>query len=175
MSDASTTGGLSNASHAATTTGQTSGNRNRGILLVIGLVALAGMLVAIYDSASRFLRIPLFCPFAGNGCDIVQNSPYAVVLGIPLAFLGAFGFGGYIVLAYVGARAGPGARWHLYALLGLNLLEVASMAYFAYLELAVIHAVCSLCMFSAALDIALGIMIVYAIWTWRAIIAVGPV
>jgi len=148
-------------------------NRNRRILLAIGLAALAGMLVAIYDSVSRLLGIPLFCPFAGSGCDIVQNSPYAVIFGIPLALLGVFGFGGYIVLAYVGARSAPGARWYLYALLGLNLLEVGSMACFAYLELAVIHAVCSLCMFSAALDIALGIMIVYAIWTWRASTTAG--
>ena len=39
------------------------------------------------------------------------------------------------------------------------------MACFSYLELAVIHAVCSLCMFSAALNVALGITIVYAIYT----------
>ena len=140
-------------------------NRNRRILLVIGLVALAGMLVAIYDSVSRLLGIPLFCPFAGNGCDIVQNSPYAVILGIPLAFHGVLGFGAYIVLAWMGVRSNTGAHWYLYALLALNLLEVGAMAYFAYLELAVIHAVCSLCMFSAALDIALGITIVYAIRT----------
>jgi len=148
-------------------------NRTRRILFVIGVVALAGMLVAVYDSVSRLLGIPLFCPFAGNGCDIVQNSPYAVILGLPLAFLGVLGFGAYIVLAYVGVRSGPPAHWCLYALLALNLLEVGSMAYFAYLELAVIHAVCSLCMFSAALDVALGIMIVYAIWTWQENTAVG--
>ena len=141
-------------------------SRNRRTLWTIGLVALARMLVAIYDSISRLLGIPLFCPFAGNGCDIVQNSSYAVIFGIPLAFLGILGFGAYIVLAYVGMRsAGPGTHWYLYALLAWNLLAVCSMAYFAYLELAVIHAVCSLCMFSAALNIALGIVIVYAIVT----------
>jgi len=138
---------------------------NRRYLLVIGVLALAGMLVAIYDSVSRILRIPLFCPFAGNGCDIVQSSPYAVIFGIPLAFLGIVGFGAYIALAYGGMRSSPDTHWYLYALLALNLLTVCSMAYFAYLELAVIHAVCSLCMFSAALNIALGITIVYAICT----------
>ena len=100
-------------------------NRNRRALLVIGLLALAGMLVALYDYISRVLGIPLFCPFAGNGCDIVQNSPYAVIFGIPLAFLGILGFGAYMVLAYVGMRCGPGAHWYLYALLALNLLRFA--------------------------------------------------
>jgi uncharacterized membrane protein len=137
-------------------------NRNHRALRAIGLLALAGMLVAAYDFISRILGIPLFCPFAGNGCDIVQNSPYAAVFGIPLAFLGTLGFGAYIVLAYLGGRSGPDTRWYLYALLALNLLTVCAMAYFSYLELAVIHAVCSLCMFSAALNIALGIVIVYA-------------
>ena len=69
------------------------------------------------------------------------------------------------MLAYVGMRSGSGTHWYLYALLAWNLLAVCSMGYFAYLELAVIHAVCSLCMFSAALNVALGIMIVYAICT----------
>lgn len=140
-------------------------NRNHKTLRAICLLALAGMIVALYDSISRTLGIPLFCPFAGNGCDIVQSSPYTVILGIPLAFLGILGFGAYIALAYAGMRSGPGTRWYLYALLAWNLLAVCSMAYFAYLQLAVIHAVCSLCMFSAALNIALGIMIVYAICT----------
>jgi uncharacterized membrane protein len=138
-------------------------NRNRRTLRLIGLLALAGMLVAIYDSISRLLGIPLFCPFAGNGCDIVQNSPYAVIFGIPLAFLGVLGFGAYLALAYVGMRSGPGALWYLYALLAWNVLAIGSMAYFSYLELAVIHAVCSLCVFAAAINIALGITIIYAI------------
>ena len=142
--------------------------RNHRILQVISVLALAGMLVALYDSISRILGIPLFCPFAGNGCDIVQNSPYAFILGIPLAFLGVLGFGAYLVLAYAGMRSAPGTDWYLYGLLALNLLAISAMAYFSYLELAVIHAVCSLCVFSAALNIALGIMIVYALWINRA-------
>ena len=142
-------------------------NRNHRTWRVIGLLALAGMLLAAYDFTSRMLRIPLFCPFAGNGCDIVQNSPYAVVFGIPLAFLGILGFGAYIVLVYLGMRSDPGARRYLYALLALNLLAVGSMVYFAYLELAVIHAVCSLCVLSAALNIALGVAIVYAIYAGK--------
>ena len=120
------------------------------------------MLVATYDFISRLLDIPLFCPFAGNGCDIVQNSPYAVIFGIPLAFLGILGFGAYLVLACVGTRSRPDRHWYLYALAALNFLEVCSMAYFSYLELEVIHAVCSLCVFSAALNIAVGVMIAHA-------------
>jgi uncharacterized membrane protein len=121
------------------------------------------MLLATYDYISRLLGIPLFCPFAGNGCDIVQNSRYAVLLGIPLAFLGILGFAAYMVLAFAGMRRGPQVHRYLYALLALNVVVVSSMAYFAYLQVAIIHAVCSLCMFSAALNVAMGVMTVYAL------------
>jgi len=140
-------------------------NRNNRALWPISLLAFVGMVVALYDSISRIMGIPLFCPFAGNGCDTVQNSPYAVIFGIPLAFLGVLGFGGYLVLAYLGRLSKPGSQWYLYALLALNVLTHCAMAYFSYLELAVIHAVCSLCVFAAVLNVALGVTIVQAVCT----------
>ncbi|MGB8295049.1 MAG: vitamin K epoxide reductase family protein [Polyangia bacterium] len=140
-------------------------NRNRKILLAICALALIGALVAAYDFTSRMLGIPLFCPFAGNGCDIVQNSPYAVILGIPLSFLGILGFGAYVLAAYLGIRSTLGAHWHLYALATWSLFQIASMAYFSYLELTVIHAVCSICVFVLALHVAIAVMIAYAIRT----------
>ena len=147
---------------------------NHGTLRAIRILGWAGMLLALYDYGSRVLGIPLFCPFAGDGCDIVQNSPYAVLFGIPLALLGVFGFGAYVVLAHLGSRTAPGTRWPLQALLALNLVELASMAYFIYLELAVIHAVCSLCMISAALNLGLTVAIIQALWTDRRIYGVAP-
>lgn len=131
-------------------------------------LAWAGMTLALYDYLSRLLGLPLFCPFAGDGCDIVQNSPYAILFGIPLALLGVFGFGAYLVLAHLGARSGPDVRWPLMALLGLNLVEIGAMAYFIYLELAVIHAVCSLCMISAAINLSLTLAILRGVVRLRA-------
>jgi len=37
------------------------------------------------------------------------------------------------------------------------------MAYFSYLDLAVIHAVCSICVFAAALQVALAFLIAFPI------------
>lgn len=162
-SDTSVLRGILSSAGTTETSGIVVTGRLRPTLRLIGWLALAGMLLALYDSGSRILGIPLFCPFAGNGCDTVQNSPYAVVLGIPLAFLGVIGFGAYLVLAYVGLRANPKTQWIFYALLALNLIEIGSMAYFSYLEVAVIHAICSLCVLAALLNLALGAMIVYGI------------
>ena len=151
-------------------------NRNRKTLLAICLLALTGALVAVYDFTSRILGIPLFCPFAGDGCDIVQNSPYAVILGIPLSFLGIPGFGGYILAAYLGIRSHQRAHGYLYALATWSLLQIVSMAYFSYLELTVIHAVCSICVFVLALHVAIAVMIARATWTRQGTsgVAVSP-
>ena len=142
-------------------------NRNRKLLLAICLLALTGALVALYDFSSRMLGIPLFCPFAGKGCDIVQDSPYAVILGIPLSFLGILGFGAYTVPAYRGIRSNLRAHWPLVALATLSIVQLSSMAYFSYLELTVIHAVCSICVFAAALHVAIAVLVASAIWTSR--------
>ena len=88
-------------------------SRNRMPWRTIKGLAWAGMVLALYDYLSRLLGLPLFCPFAGDGCDIVQNSPYAVLFGIPLALMGVFGFGAYLALAHLGARSSPGLRWPL--------------------------------------------------------------
>jgi uncharacterized membrane protein len=49
--------------------------------------------------------------------------------------------------------------------LALNIVEICSMAYFIYLELTVIHAICSLCMFIALIIATIGIALVYAVST----------
>ena len=105
------------------------------------------------------MGVPLFCPFAGQGCDIVQSSPYAVLFGVPLAFLGILAFGTYIVLAGLALRRGRMAQQTFRAMFLLNVLEVGFMAYFAYVQVALIHAICSLCAFAAALNVAIGILI----------------
>jgi uncharacterized membrane protein len=138
-------------------------SRKARILVAIVVLAAAGMATATYDFIARTLGVPLFCPFAGKGCDIVQSSPYAVLFGVPLAFLGILAFGVYLILAGLALRSGSGARRVLSVMLVLNVLEVGFMAYFAYVQVALIHAICSLCAFAAVLNVAIGILTVYAL------------
>ena len=53
----------------------------------------------------------------------------------------------------------------IYVLLAFNIVEICCMAYFIYLELTVIHAICSLCVFIALIIAAIGIALVYAVST----------
>ncbi len=136
--------------------------RNRNVLLVMALLALAGLSAATYVFVTHSLGYELFCPFA-TGCDAVQNSPYAVLFGIPVSLLGMLGFTAYIALALIGLRSGAAARGYLHALVVLSVVEVGFTSYMAYLQVAVIRAVCSWCMLSAALTVVLAVLTIYAI------------
>jgi uncharacterized membrane protein len=137
-------------------------NRNRNVLSAIALFALAGLSAATYVFVTHSLGYELFCPFA-TGCDAVQDSPYAVLLGIPVSLLGMLGFTAYIALALIGLRSDVATRGYLYALLALSVVEVGFTSYMAYLQVAVIRAVCSWCMLSAALTVALAALVMYAV------------
>jgi len=137
-------------------------NRNGKLLVAVVCLALVGLSAATYVFVTHSLGYELFCPFA-TGCDAVQNSPYAVLFGIPVSLLGMLGFTAYIVLALTGLRSGPAVRGYLHVLLVLSVLEVGFTSYMAYLQISVIRAVCSWCMLSAALTVALAAVVIYAV------------
>ena len=55
------------------------------LFLALGLI---GFLDALYLSVSFIRGVPPSC-FIASGCDVVAASEYAVISGIPVAFLGA--------------------------------------------------------------------------------------
>lgn len=117
--------------------------------LVAGLAAV-GLAIAAYLVVTKLAGgSALFCRGVG-GCEVVQASRYATLLGLPTA---AWGAGLY---AAVGALAlsGLGARRWLAGFL-LAVAGVAFSAYLTYLELFVIGAVCWYCVVSAATAAAL--------------------
>ena len=148
-------------------------NPNRKALTIIVILALAGFVLAVYDFIAHTQGFPLWCPFAGNGCDIVQNSRYAVILGIPLSFFGILGFAAYVVLASVaqlskatvGKLASEATYFCVYMLLALNIVVLCFLTYFVFLQLTVIHAICSLCMIGVALNLGIGMALVYSLST----------
>ena len=138
-------------------------NGKRTVLMVIAILALVGLSVATYVFVAHSLGHRLFCPFA-TGCDTVQDSPYAVLFGLPVSLLGMLGFTAYFGLALTGLRSRAAARGVVYALLVLSLLEVSFTAYMAYLQVAVIRAICSWCMFSAAVTAALAVVVIFGLF-----------
>jgi uncharacterized membrane protein len=131
---------------------------------LVAVLAAVGFGIAGYLTVTKLAGGgALFCKGVG-GCEVVQQSRYATLLGVPTAAWGA------LVYAAIGTLAvtGLGARRWLAAFL-LAVAAVAFSGYLTYLELFVIGAVCWYCVASAAAATA-----VLAVLLGRRSAVVGP-
>jgi uncharacterized membrane protein len=129
---------------AATAAGMT----NR---MLIALFALAGMLVSAYLTLYAFGLVGEIACGSG-GCQIVQNSPWARFMGVPVALIGLAGYGMLFCAALIGLQpAFEGRRAVAAILLAGAVGGAAFSAYLTYLEAFVIHAWCRWCVVSAVI------------------------
>ena len=118
----------------------------KGVMSIM-LLAFLGIVVSAYLIWVHYSRSQAFCAGVGD-CDFVNASPYAQVMGIPVALLG---LGGYVLISGLGLarwRAGPLMLTDL-TLFGVTLAGTVYSAYLTYIELFVLHAICIWCVFSA--------------------------
>jgi len=122
------------------------------------LLALVGLLVATYLWLYKIGVIgELQC--GTGGCEVVQTSRYADLLGIPVAFYGVAGYAVLFVLGLAGlqpARAGDRRLAVLVA--ALATAGFAFTLYLTSLELLVLHAICRWCIASAAIMTAIWVL-----------------
>jgi uncharacterized membrane protein len=111
---------------------------------LIAVLALAGLAVAGYLAWLKWSGgTPLFCT-AGTGCDIVQASRYATILGAPTAFWGALVYAVILGLALVGFDRARRQAAFVMAAGGFGF-----SAYLTYLSLFDLGATCVWCLASA--------------------------
>ncbi|MEQ8833650.1 MAG: vitamin K epoxide reductase family protein [Miltoncostaeaceae bacterium] len=110
----------------------------------LAVVSLLGLALAVYLTVIRFSGGDLAC-VVGGGCEVVQNSEYATLLGIPVPVLGILGYAGFLLAA---ALPGPPGR-----ALGLfnGVVAVAFSGWLTYVEAFIIEAWCAWCVTSAVL------------------------
>ena len=96
---------------------------DRALRIALAGLSLAGLAVTGYLLSVRWGGATLYC--TTSGCETVQNSSYAVLLGVPVA---AAGFLSYLAL---GASA---LTTHPLALAGAALFGLAAVAFSAYLS-----------------------------------------
>lgn len=114
------------------------------------LLAVAGVLVSGYLGALKLRGGTAVLCEAGGGCDIVQASRYATMLGVPTALWGtAF----YLAIAVLAALGLDARRWRWAFLLAAA--GVAFSAYLTVISVAVLGAACVWCLVSAAIALAL--------------------
>ena len=120
--------------------------------MVAATLALAGFFVSLYLWLWKLGLVGSLSCGPGGGCESVQTSPYAVILGIPVAFYGVAGYLVVLIVSLVGLQP----RWAqrrepTLALAALSGVAVLFTAYLTYLEAAVIHAWCRWCLVSAGI------------------------
>ena len=122
------------------------GTTDGGVLrATLGVLATAGLLISLYLTWVHVAGVEPVCVAGGDGCQTVQSSRYAAVLGIPVPRLGLAGYAGLLLAA--GLRGGAGA----YLGLLMSLVGTLFSAYLTYLEVFVIGALCQWCVASAAI------------------------
>jgi uncharacterized membrane protein len=125
--------------------------------MAIAALALAGVFIALYLSLHRlglFGGGELVC--AVGSCDLVNQSRWAVFLGLPVAFWGLGFYTVMLAVALVSLRdrfADSLAVSTLLLVMGTS--GFVFSAWLTYLELFVIHAICQWCVISAILATAI--------------------
>jgi uncharacterized membrane protein len=113
---------------------------DRLLRLALGLLALAGAAVSGYLVWARGTGAELAC--STGGCETVQSSAYAELLGVPVA---ALGLAAYLLVGASTLGAGQLAR-AVGAWVALGALFFAG--YLLVIQLAVLEAVCDWCLAS---------------------------
>ena len=132
--------------------------------MAVALLSLLGLLDAAYLALERVTGGPIACPI-GGGCETVQSSPYALLFGVPVAFIGVAGYAALLVVALLSLQdiklgiISPDA-----VLLALGSIALLAGVYFMYLQVAVIGAICFWCAMAALLDLLIWLA---ALVNWR--------
>jgi uncharacterized membrane protein len=111
-------------------------------------LAVLGVLISAYLTWTHFAGLTPICTGSGEGCETVQSSRYASVLGIPVALLGLIAYGGLIFSTALWRETG------IYLGFLISLVGTLFSAYLTYLEIFVIGALCQWCLASAAIMVA---------------------
>ncbi|HSN78551.1 MAG TPA: vitamin K epoxide reductase family protein [Anaerolineae bacterium] len=122
------------------------------------LLILAGIGIASYLTYVKLFDIKPYCAGVGD-CEAVQTSPYAELLGVPVAIWGLLSYLGLLALYLVKRSDWRGfGRFARQLTFLATLVGVMYSAYLTYLELFVINAICPWCVASAIVMTALFVL-----------------
>lgn len=115
----------------------------------------------LYLAYYHFLGLTPTC--AIGGCEIVLNSPYSSVFGVPLAYLGLVYYVYMLALAFL-LSIDPDSKGLRFGALAYTAVGLLCSVGFELFQFFVIHALCMFCAISAFTTLLLfGI----AVWHWR--------
>ena len=129
---------------------------DRTLRIAVGGFSTIGIAVASYLTYARYADTTIAC--ATGGCETVQRSDYAELLGIPVAVLG--------LLAYVFLLATAFFANELARLAGA-VVAVAGALFAAYLLFAQLFVIDAICQWCVASDVVIGLLAVACVLRLR--------
>lgn len=125
-------------------------NTTKKLNLVAGLMMLVsslGFIDATYLTITHFTRANVPCSVT-HGCEVVLKSEYSTFFGgIPVAILGSI----FYLTIFLGAYFYWETKSRLYfkVTAAMTVFGVLFSAWFVYVQLGILHAICQYCMLSA--------------------------
>lgn len=118
----------------------------RRLALTMCGVSFLGFIDAAYLTVNRFTGASLPCTLT-HACDTVTRSEYSTILGIPVVIMGVAYyltvlFGAYFFLEYR-------SRLYFKIVSAFTFTGFVFSAWFVYVQLGILHAICQYCMVSA--------------------------
>ena len=126
--------------------------------VLLRTLAVVGLLISAYLTWVHYAGVAPLCVGGSGGCETVQSSSYATILGVPVAVVGLVGYSGLLLSASLRDEVG------IYLGFLVALVGALFSAYLTYLELFVIHAICEWCVASAAVIVAALICTSFGAW-----------
>jgi uncharacterized membrane protein len=118
---------------------------DRALRLTLGASTAVAGAIAAYLVVVHYRPDALVC--ATSGCETVQRSRYAELLGIPVA---AFGLGAYMLLFASSLTRRPSA---VAAAAAVGVVALVFAQFLAYVQVHVLHAICVWCVAADTLTI----------------------
>jgi uncharacterized membrane protein len=115
---------------------------DRALRIAVAVLALAGAAIAAYLTYAKYADATIAC--STGGCETVQSSEYAEILGLPVPILGLVG---YLAILASTPFAGEPAR-----LVGAA-LALGGLAFSVYLLIVQIVAIGAFCQWCLASDL----------------------
>lgn len=116
------------------------------ILLILFILAAVGFADSSYLALKHYRAEKLFCGVSED-CDIVATSKYSAVAGVPVALFGMIFYG--FMLAVTGAYAASKNPAYFAAMRIASAAGILASAWFVYVQIGILDAVCLYCMVSA--------------------------
>jgi uncharacterized membrane protein len=130
---------------------------------IIPLLSILGLIVAGYLAYVEITATEAVCGPVGD-CNTVQTSPYAQIVGVPVAVLGLLNYLAILGMwLFVRFSRGQAADLALFGILILTLVGTVFSIYLTMLEIFVIIAVCLWCLSSALITTAIMLLVAAAI------------